>query len=191
MAQSKQSKELTVAELADRDLERWSDRELRELTDYEQAIQAAIGVYGKADDVTEEIGNGFAVLSKDDKAKLVGKPFFALYWTFNAGDFGDYFVSAACITPEGMKFILNDGSSGIYQQLADYSTTHDGKQGALMCPGGLRSSTYPTCPGCQRPRPKQTVECTNLLHNGTVCGDTSEDRETGTTFYLETARQPS
>lgn len=184
------SKDITVSDLAERSLERWDDAELRGLTDYEQAVKQAADLYGGIDDVSKEIGNGFAVLAKDDKARLVGKPFVALFWTFNAGDYGDYFATMFAISPDGAKFIINDGSSGVYAQLRDYSVTHDGRMGGLSVPAGLRASEYPTCKTCGKPRPKNIEVCTNLMNNGTDCNDKSDARDTGRTFYLDTAAQP-
>jgi len=182
---------LTVEKLADRTLEKWSNTELRELEDFEQAIRVATETYGGIDDVTRELGNGFALLSKEDKKKLVGQPFLALYWTFNPGDYGGHFASMAAMTPDGGRFILNDGGTGIYQDLLTYTQEHGGRQGGLMCSGGLRESTYDTCKGCGKPRNKLVAECTNNLSNGTVCGNTEEGRDKGTTYYIETSRQPA
>lgn len=189
--ESTEATQLTVEQLADRDMERWSNQELRDIQDFESAMRTAVETYGTVDDATQELGNGFALLSKDDKKKLVGKPFLALYWTFNPGDYGGHFASMVAITNDNQRFIINDGSSGIYQDLLSYSQEHNGRQGGLLCPGGLRESTYDTCPGCGRPRNALQTECTNMLHNGSVCGNTEERRDKGSTFYLETSRQPS
>jgi hypothetical protein len=188
--ESSQVTDFTVEQLAERTMERWSNPELREINDYEMAMRAAIETYGEVADATKELGNGFALLSKDDKAKLVGTPFLLLYWTFQHGDYG-YFASAAAVTPDGMKFIMNDGSSGMFQDLLGFTQEHNGRQGGLLCPGGLRESTYPTCTGCSQPRSTVAKVCTNRLSNDTECGDESDERSSGTTYYLETSRQPS
>src|ERR1044072_7706806 len=95
-----------------------------------------------------------------------------------------------CVTPQGQKFIVNDGGSGIYEDLLSFSQEHQGRQGALLCPGGLRESTYPTCPDCGKPRSTAAEECTKTLSNGTPCGSTAKERGQGQTFYLEPSRQP-
>lgn len=187
---AKAAKQFTVKELSERDMERWDSSELRELTDFETALKKVQETYGPVVKASETLGNGFALLSNQDKAKLAGKPFLLLFWTFNPGDFGDYFVSCAAMTSDGQKFILNDGSSGIYTQLREFSIEHDGRQGGLLVEGGLRMSQYATCSSCDRPRNKMQAVCTNLLGNGSQCGDKSEERHSGETAYLETARQP-
>jgi hypothetical protein len=185
------AEQFPVEMLAQRDMERWSNADLRAVTDYEAAMRAALETYGEVSDATKELGNGFALLTKGDKAALVGKPFLILYWTFNESqEYGGYFASMACVTPEGQKFIVNDGGAGIYEDLLSFSQEHQGRQGALLCPGGLRESSYPTCPDCGKPRPQSMNPCTRTLGNGTECGSTEDRRGAGQTFYLETSRQP-
>jgi hypothetical protein len=181
----------SVERLAGRTMERWSNADLREIPDYETAMRVALETYGEVADATMELGNGFALLSKGDKAKLVGKPFLAMYWTFNESqEYGGHFASMAAVTADNQKFIVNDGSAGIFQDLLAFTQEHNGRQGALLCPGGLRESSYPTCPDCGKPRPQSMEECTRELSNGSPCGSTDTRRGVGQTFYLETSRQP-
>jgi hypothetical protein len=87
----------------------------------------------------DEIGDGFVLIKGDDeKARLIGVPFILISWNFNAGDFGKPFVSARGITQDGLKFVLNDGGSGIRDQLDKYK----GDMGGLFVPHGLRRSDY-------------------------------------------------
>src|SRR5438270_347349 len=62
-----------------------------------------------------ELGNGWAVLGSKEKGRLVGVPFLVLSYSMNDGDNGE-FVSAQVVT-NTERLILNDGSTGIYQQL--------------------------------------------------------------------------
>lgn len=191
-AQQSPAEAFPVDMLAQRTMERWTSSELRELPDYETAMRAAIETYGEVSDATRELGNGFALLTKGDKAKLVGKPFLALFWTFHASEeYGGFFSSMSCVTNDSRKFIVNDGGSGIYEDLLSFTQEHQGRQGGLLCPGGLRESSYPTCPDCGKPRPRAMLECTRTYPNNSVCGSTSEERNAGQTFYLETSAQDS
>lgn len=94
-------------------------------------------------DASQVIGNGFAILN--DKSTLVGVRMLLLGWRFNRGDKG-VFVSAYVVAQlPGMnspaKFIINDGSTGICRQLAQYSTKTKRAAG-LLVPHGLRRSDY-------------------------------------------------
>lgn len=89
------------------------------------------------------LGDGFAILGKDDKMSLIGKGLALIEWRFNKGDMGE-FVSVRAVdisqTPF-RKVILNDGSTGIYRQLRDF-TDKTGIQSGLMVKNGLRVSEY-------------------------------------------------
>jgi len=76
----------------------------------------------------------------EDKHKLVGVPMAIVRWDFYPGDFGE-FVSAWVLTGSEDRYIVNDGSSGIYRQLRDL-TNKDGQNAMLVCKHGLRVSKY-------------------------------------------------
>jgi hypothetical protein len=168
---------------------------MRELTDdvlrgigdtgdaFADALAIAEQLYGSVQDITEEFGTGFELVS--DKNSLVGVKFVLLKWNFTQGDFG-VFVSAAVVTAKGRKYILNDGSTGICQQLREFSM-RTGKFGGFVAPRGLRSSQYATCQACGKPRSSFDETCPGILQNGSVCGDTNTARGTGSTYYLDTA----
>lgn len=92
------------------------------------------------------LGDGFSVLSTEDKAQLVGKPMMLLEWRFNDGAQGE-FVSARAIVKTGdlptdiRKIIVNDGSTGIKEQLKKF-TAQTGKQAGLLIRRGFRVSEY-------------------------------------------------
>lgn len=91
----------------------------------------------------EQLGDGFAILGKDDKMSLIGKPMALIEWRFNRGDQGD-FVSIRAVDMSVQPFrkvILNDGSTGIYRQLRDF-TDQTRIQAGLMVKNGLRVSEY-------------------------------------------------
>jgi hypothetical protein len=124
----------------------FSEDSLREIQNFDDAIRLAQAQFGNIASVSEEIGDGFVVLSTDEKAILVGIPCLALEWEFWPGNHGDKgFVSIRLVArmPGGVmgKYIINDGSTGVMRQLKDY-TDRTGRRGALMLPGGLRASEY-------------------------------------------------
>lgn len=115
---------------------------LRAIESFDDAValtQVEMGEIVAADQV---IGDGFAIVQ--DKDTLIGRPLLFMSWTFHSGDYGT-FVSAQCAArgeSGGVtKCIVNDGSTGIYQQLADY-TNQTGKMGGLLARHGLRRSDY-------------------------------------------------
>lgn len=100
-----------------------------------------------------ELGNGFAVLSTKDKARLVGVPLLILNWNFNDGENGE-FVSAQVMT-NTERLIVNDGSTGIYKQLKALADT--GEVRAIFAKHGLRKSEYEyTDPKTQEKKPAVT-----------------------------------
>lgn len=87
---------------------------------------------------SEEIGDGFKLL--ENKDLLSGVQSLFVTWDFHQGDHGE-FVSAKVVTVDGAKYIVNDGSSGIRDQLMAYTAKHN-TQGGLFCAKGLRRSDY-------------------------------------------------
>jgi hypothetical protein len=85
-----------------------------------------------------DLGDGFKLL--ENKDILIGVPFLLVTWSFHNGDHGE-FVSAKLMTQEGQKYILNDGSTGIWDQLKQYSEKK-GVPAGLFCMKGLRRSNY-------------------------------------------------
>lgn len=167
---------------------------MRELTDdvlrrigetgnaFDDAVAIATQQYGELKEFADEMGTGFQLTQ--DKSMLVGKKFLALKWNFNSqGDYG-VFVSVACVTADGGKYIINDGSTGICAQLLEYSTK-SGRFGGILAPRGLRESSYATCKACGQPRTAFDETCENTMSNGSVCGNTDTDRGTGATYYVD------
>ena len=73
-----------------------------------------------------------------DKSDLVGKELIVVDARFTTdGDYGP-FVSLTCRLRSGETVVINDGSTGIYKQLADGDV-----QLPLYCAKGLRVSEYP------------------------------------------------
>lgn len=100
-------------------------------------LQALIS-FGDAAEVLESDQFGPVLTDKD---VLVGTPFLLVEWEENPGDFGDTFVTLKVITMDGRRFIVNDGSSGISQQLK-LTTEKTGRTVGMSCRKGLRKSEY-------------------------------------------------
>lgn len=169
-----QLRELTV-------MNRVSDKEMRAIAQAENPFEAALAMaadlYGEVLDVSKELGNGFALV---DKADLTGERMILLYWAFNEGDFGE-FASIAAVTTSQKRVIFNDGSTGVYAQLREF--TQDTKRtGGLLAPMGLRANTYDTCPekNCNRAMNRNAAECQH-------CGYAGDKRSSATTYYIDLA----
>lgn len=117
-----------------------SSAQLSEITSFEDALKLAREQYGEAAVVAaaDVLGDGFKLL--DNKDQLIEVPFLALAWDFHQGDHGE-FVSVKVVTRDGLKFVMNDGSTGIRDQLMQYSAEKN-QYGGLFCMKGLRRSDY-------------------------------------------------
>lgn len=76
----------------------------------------------------------------EDKGKLVGVPFVIVYFDEYAGDYGK-FVSMWVITANDDRYIINDGSSGLSDQLRTLKE-QKGITAGIACKHGLRVSEY-------------------------------------------------
>lgn len=118
---------------------------LRSLSTFDEAIALATSQHGEMLDASDELGDGFTLLGRDQKNLLENRPLLLLEWAFRPGDFGTPFVSVrvAARNDNGSvgKYIINDGSTGIAEQLAKF-TKKTGKLGNLLVKGGLRKSEY-------------------------------------------------
>lgn len=121
----------------------FSDNDLAGINSLQDALDALAGIGATVDNFSE-YGNGFPILK--DKATLTGKPFVILSWKFHEGTYGT-FVSAIVVSESGDKCVLNDGSTGIKDQLemVTASRVRNGvanTQSGLIVRNGLRSSEY-------------------------------------------------
>lgn len=152
-------------------MQRSEQRSLTEMLDGREQIpelswEELLATIGDTDELDQaaDLGGGFHLLKKDDKARLEGNPFVILYfrinekWRFGPG-ISAMIQTATPIAFEGQvynRFVLNDGSTGLAQQLIDYKTS-TGKNGPILCKRGLRSSEYevmeddPQNPGEKKP----------------------------------------
>lgn len=116
------------------------DSVLRGIESFEDAMAFIEQEYGAAVDISREIGNGFGLVASDRKSQLCGKGFVLTHWRFSKGSFG-FFTTLFGVTTDGVKFITNDGSSGIRDQLVEFSS-RTGRFGGMLVPRGLRVSEY-------------------------------------------------
>jgi hypothetical protein len=148
---------------------------------FDDALAIATAMGAEVKSFATEMGTGFAVLSQMGKANLVGVKCLFLKWKFSEGDYGDEYVNVAVLTPDGGKYILNDGSTGICKQLREY-TDRTASSTYMLADKGLRESSYATCAGkdCNKPRDARDEECE-------YCGDATAKRGTATTYYIDLA----
>lgn len=121
---------------------RFSDDDLRAIESFDDA--AALLAQNDLPVVAADqvLGNGFSVVN--DKGFLCGLPMMLLSWHFNKGDNGDFVSAHAVVSMPGGtlgKFVINDGSTGLYQQLRNYTDKTDRTTG-LVVKRGLRRSDY-------------------------------------------------
>lgn len=142
----------------------FSRDELMAITNFDDAVRLATEVHGQIVAADQELGDGFALLTKEQKNLLCGVPLLLMEWKFRGGDFGN-FVTLRVIArnPDGSvsKYIVNDGSTGIAEQLADYQT-NTGRTGGMFVGKGFRRSDYEVMIG--------------------------EELKAATTFYLDTSK---
>jgi hypothetical protein len=140
----------------------FNEDDLRALTSFDEAVRLATQEHGPIATVSDVLGDGFALLN--NKAILTGVPCLFMEWAFRDGDFGRPFVSVRVVARNadgGMsRYIVNDGSTGIAEQLAAY-TKKTGKLGGLFAAHGLRKSDYDI--------------------------ETDEGPKAATTYYIDTA----
>jgi hypothetical protein len=124
-----------------------SNAQLKSVNDFDDALALVKEVYGEnaVQLASDALGDGFALT--DNKDQFIGVPMVFVKWIFSEGTFKDSegntrgFVSARVVTP-GAKYIINDGGTGIYEQLRQYTADNDGRQGGLVAQKGLRVSRY-------------------------------------------------
>ena len=113
---------------------RVSDDTLRALTTMED-VAALFG--SDVLDIADE-GTGFAIC--ENKDQLIGLPFVIIEFRRSDGDYGS-FTSALVMTKNGDKFVVNDGSTGIHEQLSSLAA-RTGRNKGIVCKRGLRRSDY-------------------------------------------------
>lgn len=122
--------------------QRFDDDALRSLRTWDD-VSNLLSQHGLETVAADQVlGNGFELLTSDDKATLVGVPMILLDWHFNTGDKGTFVsIMAAVKAGDSMrKVIINDGSTGICAQLENLDNR--GITGPLLVKNGLVRSDY-------------------------------------------------
>jgi len=127
----------------------FDDDSLRGIGSFNDALDTLRTASNGIVDNFDDYGTGFVVLPTAEKRRLCGVPFVIIEWAFTSGKNGE-FVSAYVVTKTGEKLIVNDGSTGMRDQLrkvADMRLSKGfselGAMTNLFCARGLKESTYP------------------------------------------------
>lgn len=121
------------------------DADLAAIGSFADAVKA-LEAFNVAVEKTSDYGTGFVIVK--DKNVLIGVDFLILDWRFtDSSKYEGDFVSAACVTKDGRKLILNDGSTGIRDQLKLVTSErikkgHDHPQAGILVQNGLVRSDY-------------------------------------------------
>lgn len=138
MAVKKNDTETTTTEI----VVKLSDEALSGITSFDDALKLLQETYGEESIViaSDALGDGFKMLNSDDKHKLVGEGLIFVNWDFAMGKHGEY-VYARVVTADNKKYVIIDGSHGIYAQLKALSA-NKGVFNGLYVANGLRRSDY-------------------------------------------------
>lgn len=116
----------------------FTESQLKDMSYAELVSQMGVA---NADDALGEDQFG-PIMDKATKNRLVGVPMLLLKWEFHKGvGAGGEFVSAYVLTQTKERYIINDGGTGIHDQLKAY-TERTGRNAMLQCERGLSRSDY-------------------------------------------------
>jgi hypothetical protein len=102
----------------------------------------ARAVLGKVVTASEALGDGSEFIT--DKNLLVKSPFLVLDYRFVTDEKTEReYVNVLIMGTDGSKARFNDGSTGVYQQLKDFTAQY-GPGVGIEVKGGLRRSDYVT-----------------------------------------------
>lgn len=146
--------------------QRFDNDALRAITSFDEALALTEQTLGhEVVNASDEMGNGFTILPTTDKDKLVGVRFLIMSFDFHAGDNGTY-VSCQIVTEDGRRLVLNDGSTGICDQLITWNQKTNRSGGLLV--NGVRRSEYDR----------------KNEHGDVIVNPNTGRAERGVTFYL-------
>ena len=104
-----------------------------------QSLDEALGTWRNDGLAVHELTSDWELVEKD---QLIGVPFFIYNIRFSKGiGKAGEFVSVQVIDKDDRRMVFNDGGSGVYAQLVQW-TEETGQAGGLYCPHGLRVSEY-------------------------------------------------
>lgn len=186
MATSRKAQDQSTDDNSGKELvpQTFSREELGAIQSFEDAVRLAAATFGTVTQAHEEplLGDGFRVATEDDKMRLIGVPLFLLDWAFRISDYGqEDWVSVHAIQPgsnnEAIKWIINDGGTGIARDLREY-TVKTGRMGGLQVRNGLRVSKYFIDSDTKEALTKQQVREYQISGKG---------MSPAATFYLDTS----
>lgn len=115
----------------------FAENDLAEITSFADVLNKADG---PIENISDVLGNGFSVL--DDKMRLIGAELVIVKYGEHKSDKNDgTFATIHVVTRDGGKWIVNDGSTGIRDQLRELKDKA-GTVCPLYVPKGLRVSEY-------------------------------------------------
>lgn len=121
---------------------RVSEGQLADIASFDDALSLVQDVFGgEIVEADKTLGTGFAVL--EDKNRLLGAAFIAVKIDQHPnGDHGP-FTSLHVVTQDGRKYIINDGGTGIHEQITELYERKPALVGLpLLVRQGLRRSDY-------------------------------------------------
>lgn len=131
---------------------RLSDDDLERMSSYADVAAYATEAGLAAVDVSD-YGTGVELLDKNGKNRLVGVEFLILDWQWRTGDFAEEgYVSLTLMTKDGSKYVLNDGSTGIREDVRRLERKIGGKAIVKVGKGLSRGDyTYVAPDGTETP----------------------------------------
>ena len=151
---------------------------LRDMTTFDDALAALNAQEIPLRDASEHIGDGFELLDDKEKGQLVGVKFVILDASESPGDFGKSFVTVRLMTKDGRKCIVNDGSTGIRDQVVQVLQRY-GSAAGFVVNNGLRASQYAYCESCKAISKAGSASCN-------ACGHSP--LSPAVTYYLDTSK---
>lgn len=140
-------------------------------------------------DVNDNDADGIKSLTVFDKDTLLKRPLLLVRWNFNEGTYGE-FVSAEFALEDGTLGVLNEGGTGIYQQLKELTAHrtangHPAPQAGRMVKGGLTSTNY-----FYKDSEKGSGRKPTAIPDGTTSsqipeGENAKDWKGASTYYLQ------
>lgn len=120
---------------------RFTVSELRNVETWQDAIALLQNKGIEVHQASDVLGDGFALVDSKSKRRLVGVPFIILSYSFVKSEKikGKEFVTVRLVTRNNERLIINDGSTGVYEQL---KMCHESGIESLFVTKGLRVSEY-------------------------------------------------
>lgn len=114
----------------------FTDDALKDIDSWDAVVQ----ITGNVTNAADVLGNGYSIL--EDKSQLLNTAFMVVKYGVHPSELnGKEFTTIHVLTKAGEKYVVNDGSTGIHEQLKTLKEEM-GTVCPLMVPRGLRVSEY-------------------------------------------------